>query len=343
MKEEFKSINQKTICAANKVAERMLKELKNTKTDYQQSRELYFACLEFFSILYDKEIDSKTAIEIFVRTKQLLMDKYLKLEKDSPSINIFWNTIITSNADGNECDVDEFLKNLRIKFEEKADIVLKLTSIAEKMYPKCNQIKLQTYKFDFIKFQKQLSIEFSGRITKEQINKMLEYIKNEQFEKFALRMKCYLEQHHLEYSNFEEKLTEINQEIINSTDARWINKYDKYYLDVKYYDNYFLTLWNYENWINEDISESKMCVIKYQDRKLNIISQVNRGIYDDYNNDVSYKYFYTQKNLTADKETTVNEEIIPEFIFQRKLFELLQKLDQIETVEEVKEIMKNQK
>lgn len=227
--------------------------------------------------------------------------------------------------------------------EEKADIVLKLTSIAEKMSPKCNQIKLQTYKFDFIYLHKQAIIQFSGRIDKEQINKMLEYIKNEQFEKFALRMKCYLDQHHIEYSNFEEKLTEINQEIINLTDARWISEYDDYYLAVKYYDNYFLMLWNYENWINEDISESKMCVIKYQDRKLNIISQVNRGIYDDYNNAVSYKYFYTQKNLTADKETTVHEEIIPDFIFQRKLFELLQKLNQIETVEEVKELMKNEK
>lgn len=202
MQEEFKSINQETICAANKVAERMLKELQKTKTDYQQSRELYFACLEFFSILYDKEIDDESAIEIFVRTKQLLMDKYLNLEKDSPSINIFWNTIITSKADGSKCSVDEFLKNLRMKFGEKTDIVLRLTSIAEKMYPNCNQIKLQTYKFDFIKFQKQLSIEFSGRIAKEQINEMFEYIKNEQFEKFALRMKCYLAQHHIEYSNF---------------------------------------------------------------------------------------------------------------------------------------------
>lgn len=116
MREEFKSINQENICAANKVAERMLKELKKTKTDYQQSRELYFACLECFSILYDKEIDSKKAIEIFVRTKQLLMDKYVKLWKDCPAINIFWNAIITSNADGEECDVDEFLKNLRMKF-----------------------------------------------------------------------------------------------------------------------------------------------------------------------------------------------------------------------------------
>ena len=102
-------------------------------------------------------------------------------------------------------------------------------------------------------------------------------------------------------------------------------------------------LWNYENWINEDISESKMCVIKYQDRKLNIISQVNRGIYDDYNNDVSYKYFYTQKNLTNGKELTVDEEIIPYYTHPDKLFELLQKLDQIETVEEVKELMKNEK
>lgn len=149
MREEFKSINQENICAANKVAERMLKELKNTKIHYQQSRELYFACLEFFSILYDKEIDSKTAIEIFVRTKQLLMDKYLNLEKDSQSINIFWNTIITSKADGNECSVDEFLKNLRMKFGEKADIVLKLTSIAETMYPNCNQIIINLILLNF--------------------------------------------------------------------------------------------------------------------------------------------------------------------------------------------------
>lgn len=220
---------------------------------------------------------------------------------------------------------------------------MRLTNIAEKMYPNCNSIKLQTYKFEFIQFQKQLSIEFSGRITKEQINKMFEYIKAERFKDFAYMMKQYLDQHHLEYSNFKESLTGINQEIIKATDARWIIEYDDYYSHIKYYDNYFLMLWNYENWINEDISESKMCVIKYQDRKLNIISQVNRGIYDDYNNDVSYKYFYTQKNLTADKETTVHEEIIPDFIFQRKLFELLQKLDQIETVEEVKELMKNEK
>ena len=57
MQEEFKSINQETICAANKVAERMLKELKKTKTDYQQSRELYFACLEIHSIFYSDETE----------------------------------------------------------------------------------------------------------------------------------------------------------------------------------------------------------------------------------------------------------------------------------------------
>lgn len=45
---------------------------------------------------------------------------------------------------------------------EKTDIVLKLTSIVEKMYPNCNQTKSQTYKFDFIQFQKlsQLTKEF---------------------------------------------------------------------------------------------------------------------------------------------------------------------------------------
>ena len=209
MKEEFKSINQKTICAANKVAERMLKELQKTNPYYQQSRELYFACLEFFSILYDKEIDDESAIEIFYRTKQLLEEKYLKLEKDCPVINIFWNAIITSNADGEECNVDEFLKNLRMKFGEKAEIVLRLTNIVEEMYPNCNSIKLQTYKFDFISFRKQTTIQFSGRISKEQINEMFEYIKDERCENFALMMKYYLDQHHLEYSNFEEKLTKI--------------------------------------------------------------------------------------------------------------------------------------
>lgn len=345
MREEFKNINQENICAANKVAERMLKELKNTKIHYQQSRELYFACLEFFSILYDKEIDDESAIEIFYRTEQLLEKKYLKLEKDSPSINIFWNTIITSNANGEECDVDEFLKNLRMKFGEKSDIVLILTSIAKKMYPKCNQIKLQTYKFDFIYLHKQATIQFSGRIDKDQLNKMLEYIKDEMCENFALMMKYYLDQHHLEYSNFKENLTGINQEIINATDARLIREYDDYYLDIKCLDNYFLMLQDSGNWMDddEDISESRICVVKYQDENLNIISQLTQKFDDWYDKKISHDYFYIQKNLTNGKELTVDEEIIPYYTHPDKLFELLQKLDQIETVEEVKELMKNEK
>lgn len=209
MQKEFKNINQETICAANKVAERMLKELQKTKPYYQQSRELYFACLEFFSILHDKEINDEFAIEIFYRTEQLLEEKYLKLEEDCPVINIFWNAIITSNADGEECNIEEFLKNLRMKFGEKAEIVLRLTNIVEKMYPNCNSIKSQTYKFDFISFRKQTTIQFSGRISKEQINEMFEYIKDERCENFACMIKYYLDQHHLEYSNFEEKLTKI--------------------------------------------------------------------------------------------------------------------------------------
>ena len=129
-----------------------------------------------------------------------------------------------------------------MKFGEKADIVLILTSIAKKMYPKCNQIKLQTYKFDFIYLHKQATIQFSGRIDKDQLNKMLEYIKDEMCENFSLMMKYYLDQHHLEYSNFKENLTGINQEIIKATDSRWIREYDDYYLDIKDYDNYFLIL-----------------------------------------------------------------------------------------------------
>lgn len=343
MREEFKSINQENICAANKVAERMLKELKNTKIHYQQSRELYFACLEFFSILYDKEIDDESAIEIFYRTEQLLEKKYLKLEKDSPSINIFWNTIITSNSNGEECDVDEFLKNLRMKFGEKSDIVLILTSIAKKMYPKCNQIKLQTYKFDFIYLHKQATIQFSGRIDKDQLNKMLEYIKDEMCENFAFMIKCYLNQHHLEYSNFKESLTGINQEIIKATDARWISEYNDYYFNIRHYDNYYLMLLDFGNWIDEDICESRMCVVKYQDENLNIISQLTQKFNDWYDKKISHDYFYIQKNLTNGKELTVDEEIIPYYTHPDKLFELLQKLDQIETVEEVKELMKNEK
>ena len=240
----------------------------------------------------------------------------------------------------------EIYQRLKLRnIVEKADIVLKLTSIAEKMYPNCNQTKSQTYKFDFIQFQKQLSIQFSGRITKKQINKMFEYIKNEQFEKFALRMKCYLDQHHLEYSNFEENLTEINQKIIKAIDARCIREYDDYYLDIKSLDNYFLMLQDSENWIDddEDIIESRICVVKYQDEKLNIISQLTQNFDDWYDKKISHDYFYIQKNLTNGKELTVEEEIIPYYTHPDKLFELLQKLDQIETVEEVKEIMKNQK
>lgn len=230
-----------------------------------------------------------------------------------------------------------------MKVGEKADIVLILTSIAEKMYPNCNQTKSQTYKFDFIQFQKQLSIQFSGRITKEQINKMFEYIQDGICENFSLMIKYYLDQHHLEYSNFKENLTEINQEIIKATDARWIREYDDYYLDIKCLDNYFLMLRDSGNWMDddEDIIESRICVVKYQDEKLNIISQLTQEFDDWYDKKISHDYFYIQKNLTNGKEFTVDEEIIPYYTHPDKLFELLQKLDQIETVEEVKELMKN--
>lgn len=149
---------------------------------------------------------------------------------------------------------------------------------------------------------------------------MFKYIKNEQFEKFALRIKCYLDQHHLEYSNFEENLTEINQKIIKAIDARCIREYDDYYLDIKSLDNYFLMLQDSENWIDddEDIIESRICVVKYQDEKLNIISQLTKEFDDWYDEENSHDYFYIQKNLTADKETTVHEEIIQNFIFQKK-------------------------
>ena len=107
-----------------------------------------------------------------------------------------------------------------------------------------------------------------------------------------------------------------------------------------------IIFWYYEiHWIDDDeyISESRICVVKYQDEKLNIISQLIQEFDDWYDEEDSHDYFYTQKNLTDDKEIKIHEEIIPYYTHSDKMFELLQKLDQIETVEEVKELMKNEK
>ena len=142
--EEFKAINQNCIIAANKTAERMLKELKKIKMDYVGYRELYFACIEIYSIIYGNQTDN-ISIHQIIDILNELYDKKIGFVKDKHYYNIFWNTLITSNKNGEECDVDEFLKNMRMKFGENARVVCTLTTIVEKLFPNCNQIKLQTY------------------------------------------------------------------------------------------------------------------------------------------------------------------------------------------------------
>lgn len=56
--EEFKTINQNGIAYANKTDERMLKELKKIKMDYVRQRELYFAYLEIYAIIYGNQTDN---------------------------------------------------------------------------------------------------------------------------------------------------------------------------------------------------------------------------------------------------------------------------------------------
>lgn len=341
MQEEFKSINQETICAANKVAERMLKELQNTKTDYQQSRELYFACIEIHSIFYSDETED-IVYKYVINLLNLLNKKNIGFMNDSISYNIFWNVLITSDINGEKCDVDDFLKNLRMKFGENTNIIIYLTEIAENLYPNCNNLKLESYKFEFIKNEQKYIISFCGRISKTEISKMLKQLKNNPSEFLYKKILMYLNQHHLEYSNFQWKKSEVDKEFcteFNCCSTYYLRNND-YLYDVQKFDNYYLIMYT-KNWIDEELCLTNICLMKYECEKFNIICQRYNEYFDyDYGQDYDYKQLSFRNIFDNDiLQIENNENIIPMVITYDKLFELLMNMDQIKTVKDVKEII----
>lgn len=340
---DFKAISMEHIVAANATATRMLEEIKDKKrVNYFEYRKLYFACMEMFEIVYGNE-DGESAYDHMYDILDQLEKENVWFKKDTQNYNIFWNAIITSGEDCMVCNVDEFLKHLRMNFGERAMIVSYLTRIAEKLYPNCNGIKLESYKFELINFEKHCTVSFNGRIPKENITQMLQDIyETYSAERFIEEAKIYLDQHHLEYSKFETEIKDVDNDFAKQLPYPFCSQSDFWY-DVQNIDHYYL-LMNHKESCTEDFIKTHLLVLKHENNEFNMIYQCYFEDLDDWDeyeeDDGIYEQFRFKNHWDSKKQIVdVRENIIPMYKYSA-LLDILLHMDDINTIEHAKELMK---
>ena len=341
---KFETIDSKTLVAANQVAERMIKELTSLKSDYRDIRELYFTCIEIFDLIYGTKTTEKVEEQFFLIAN--ILNKDVFYNKENWNYNAFWNVIITSDKNGNECDVDKFLKNLKIKFGKETCFVSYLTNVAKKLYQNCNDEKLETYGFIFLdNYCKSLiSIQFEGIISKTEINNVLLNLKRYNVEDYAEDIKIYLDQHHFAYRNFKVEKQEISNEFQFDLDN--INEYcyadfiSKYIPNTKNIYGFI----NYQIYLDEDSVANHLLLIKCVNDNLYVLHQreyISDDGWGDYI-DVHYEFFKSYRYANFNDKSFVGfNYILPSHTFFAKLSGLLSKIEDINSDEEIKELFKD--
>lgn len=341
---DFEAISMEHIVAANATAMRMLEELKKIGNNDYGYRKLYFTCIEMFEIIYGN-IDEESAYDRLHWILDDLKHYQIGFTRDGMLYNIFWNAIITSRKDGTVCNVDEFLKYLRMKFGERAMIVSYVTNISEKLYPNCNGIDLESYRFDFSKQEKLYRISFNGRIPQNEIQQMLRQVDGYSPERMIDGINLYLDQHHLEYSKLKRETLYIDNKFVRHLINRTKSDVETFLTDILKIDHYYMIMYHV-NW-EDDFRTTSLGLIKYENKQFNIICQRHGEDFDDdyYDEDYHENYFYTQtrfRNIWNDNEIYISkmQEILPIHSYYRTLIELLLNMDHFDTIEQVKELVK---
>lgn len=345
--ERFRYITNENIINANNAAQKLVKELNKLNISYLECRELYYSFLEIHSILYDKS--NKDANYIYKQINKILYNlrnnESFCLKENSNSYNCFWDILLTSDSKGNICDVNDFMKNCRTKFGDKNELIDKFNYIIRKLYPEYKEIKLQSYKFEFGFYKKLYTIYFNGRIPKEEINNLIKKIKGHNCEKFSNIIKLYLDQYHLEYSNFKCTITSLSQQELRKF-YNSLTDYMNDYLNehIENVDNYYVIL-NDGGWEDEDYSWKCICVANIVkenskfDMKYHIIGQTEEM--DDYEDDVWGYFDLIIKNENNDRcNKIIKDKIIIPYFKSSSLFDLLLNIDNIETIDQINNIIK---
>lgn len=235
-----------------------------------------------------------------------------------------------------------------MKYGEKNLLINKFNYIIRKLYPEYKEVKSQSYKFEFGVNQKLYTICFDGRIPKEEINNLIKKIKEHHYKNFGNIIKLYLDQHHLEYYNFNCNVNELSQQELRDfyfdlvhhriTNTNDLNKH------IGNVNNYYVIL-NDGGWEDEDYSWRCICVANIVkenskfDMKYHIIGQTEEM--DDYEDDIWGDFDLIIKNENDDRCNKIfkNKIIIP-FFKSSSLFDLLLDIDNIETIDQINNIIK---
>lgn len=243
----FNVFSDKCIRNANKSAHRLMEELNKINISYVDYRKIYFSFLEIYCIIFSEEnIDADMTLRKIENS--LFMKEYTNYfhaKTDNPISNCFWNIIVTSNTNGDLCNIEEFMKFIRKKYGQDTSLTMFFCYIIKNLYPYYKEEKFKSYKFEFVCDKTLHTIYFEAKLSKKEIEGILNEIKvhGRYFKDIFI---LYLNQHHLEYLNFKYfteksdyiKVNNIHNSLLSNYEYNdYIGKIDNYYLIIN--DTYF--------------------------------------------------------------------------------------------------------
>lgn len=212
MKNDFIGISNEQITAANIAAQRLRKTLFNLGFEETETRTLYFYFLETHSILWSYSEETYKKLEDLI--KFLRMDERILFKYNSPLYNAFINVLMTSDKNGDECNVLCFMKEIKINYGSTSDLFNYFSGQMHILYPDVKGVKERDICFDYFFDNHRYTISFTGRILDDSINDIVRSLKGNIVSKYKTIIKTYLNQHHIEYSKLEVTETDANINVV---------------------------------------------------------------------------------------------------------------------------------
>ena len=345
---KFYGISNENILNANKVAMRLIDLIKD-RTNKQDIRQIQFHLIELHSIIYGSSKDSEIVYHCIKECINSLQNCEINILNKNHSLYAnFWNTLITSSKNGNICNTKDFMKNLRMKFGQDNQLIYFFNLLVEELYPDYSECELKTYVFHFVSYNNSIFIKFKARIKENEITFLLDNLKKYNINNYEDKIKQFLENHHLEYSDLEifqkEVLFEDLEKLYKTCVyyCRWDNdildlmntiKCDEYYICITISKKY-------DDWYKAYLLTTKIQRIKKSNRF--IVKSITQN-YDIDDDDLEQRgKFIIQKYTTYtdgdfDKEINLNEIVIPEY--SGKEIEILKNIDNINNINDIKTIL----
>lgn len=221
----FKPISNEILIAANKGATRFLKNLEEFKYLSEEKQALlYFQFVHIFTLLYGEH--SEYGFD--------LLRAYLKKCERNSNVRIcimdtqnayyscFWNTFMTTDINGEECSITDYLYNIKTVTNDDKIMYETLHKIVQDLNPIFVSTSMKKHSFTFVYSPENIvRMSFLSNISDEYIKRLFQKIEEIRSVEDLTEIKdCvykFFSDFHIKYENliFEEKKTTV-EEIVNN-------------------------------------------------------------------------------------------------------------------------------